>query len=123
VRGMGGGRGGLIGFARDTQPQIPPTTHYGGFKPSLDEVRPQNNRRGGSRLGEAIDMASNSFLTKSNAHKAMVIFTDGEDQESKPVEAAKRAHEAMGVRIFTVGLGDVAQGSRIPVGDEDHKQY
>src|SRR3954464_6677867 len=53
----------------------------------------------------------------------MVIFTDGEDQESKPIEAAKRAHEATGVRIFTVGLGDVAQGSRIPVGGEERKQY
>jgi Ca-activated chloride channel family protein len=74
-------------------------------------------------LGDAIDKAADSFLTKSNAHKAMVIFTDGEDQESKPVEAAKRAHEATGVRIFTVGLGDVAQGSRIPLGDENRQQY
>jgi Ca-activated chloride channel family protein len=53
----------------------------------------------------------------------MVIFTDGEDQESKPVEAAKAAQEATGVRIFTVGLGDVAKGSRIPVGDEGRQHY
>jgi Ca-activated chloride channel family protein len=120
---MAGDRVGLIVFAGDAMQQIPLTTHYDDFKQSLDEVGPQNVRRGGSRLGTAIDMAANSFLTKSNAHKAMVIFTDGEDQESKPVEAAKSAHEATGVRIFTVGLGDVVQGSRIPVGGEDHKQY
>lgn len=120
---MAGDRVGLIVFAGDAKQQIPLTTHYDDFKQSLDEVGPQNVRRGGSRLGEAIDMASNSFLTKSNAHKAMVIFTDGEDQESKPVEAAKRAHEATGVRIFTVGLGDMAQGSRIPVGGDERKQY
>ena len=47
----------------------------------------------------------------------MVIFTDGEDQESKPVEAARLAHEKTGVRIFTVGLGDMAKGSRIPLED------
>jgi len=120
---MAGDRVGLIVFAGDAKQQIPLTTHYDDFKQSLDEVGPQNVRRGGSRLGEAIDMAANSFLTKSNAHKAMVIFTDGEDQESRPIEAAKRAHEGTGVRIFTVGLGDVVQGSRIPVGGEDHKQY
>lgn len=120
---MAGDRVGLVVFAGDARQQIPLTTHYDDFKQSLDEVGPQNIRRGGSRLGDAIDMAAGSFLTKSNAHKAMVIFTDGEDQESKPLEAAKRAHEAAGVRIFTVGLGDIAQGSRIPVGAEDHKKF
>src|SRR3954462_2298413 len=120
---MAGDRVGLILFAGDAKQQIPLTTHYDDFKQSLDEVGRQNVRRGGSRLGEAIDMASNSFLTKSNAHKAMLIFTDGEDQESKPIEAAKRAHDATGVRIFTVGLGDIAQGSRIPIGGEDRKEY
>jgi uncharacterized protein YegL len=119
---MAGDRVGLIVFAGEAKQQIPLTTHYDDFKQSLDEVGPQNVRRGGSRLGDAIDVAANSFLTKSNAHKAMMIFTDGEDQESKPIEAAKRAREATGVRIFTVGLGDVAQGSRIPV-SEDHRQY
>jgi Ca-activated chloride channel homolog len=120
---MAGDRIGLIVFAGDAKQQIPLTTHYDDFKQSLDEVGPQNVRRGGSRLGDAIDLAASSYLNKSNAHKAMVIFTDGEDQESKPLEAAKKAHEANGVRIFTVGLGDIAQGSRIPVGGEDHKRY
>jgi Ca-activated chloride channel family protein len=119
---MTGDRVGLVVFAGDAKQQIPLTTHYDDFKQALDEVGPQNIRRGGSHLGSAIDMAASSFLTKSNAHKAMVIFTDGEDQESKPVEAAKRAHEANGVRIFTVGLGDIVQGSRIPIG-EDHQRY
>ncbi len=119
---MAGDRVGLIVFAGDAKQQIPLTTHYDDFKQSLDDVGPQNVRRGGSRLGDAIETASRSFLTKSNAHKALVIFTDGEDQESKPVDAAKRAYET-GVRVFTVGLGDVAQGSRIPVGGENRKQY
>jgi Mg-chelatase subunit ChlD len=119
---MAGDRVGLIVFAGDARQQIPLTTHYDDFKQALDEVGPQKARRGGSRLGGAIETASHSFLTKSNAHKAMVIFTDGEDQESNPVEAAKVAHEATGVRIFTVGLGDMTHGSRIPVG-ENGKQY
>lgn len=120
---MTGDRVGLVVFAGDAKQQIPLTTHYDDFKQALDEVGPQNVRRGGSRLGDAIETASHSFLSKSNSHKAIVVFTDGEDQESKPLEAAKRAHEATGVRIFAVGLGDIAQGARIPVAADNHKEF
>jgi Ca-activated chloride channel family protein len=120
---MQGDRVGLVVFAGDSKQQIPLTTHYDDFKQALDEVGPQNVRRGGSRLGDAIETASHSFLTKSNAHKAIVIFTDGEDQESKPLEAARRAHESTGLRIFAVGLGDVVQGARIPIAADNHKEY
>src|SRR6185503_10077455 len=120
---MAGNRVGLIVFAGDAKQQIPLTTHYDDFKQMLDEAGPQNVRRGGSRLGDAIDAASHAFLTKSNAHKAMIVFTDGEDQESKPVEAARRAHKETGVRIFTVGLGDMEKGSRIPVRADDRQEF
>ena len=120
---MAGDRVGLLVFAGDTKQQIPLTTHYDDFKQMLDDVGPQNVRRGGSRLGDAITAASQSFLTKSNAHKAMVVFTDGEDQESKPIEAARQAHKDTGVRIFTVGLGDMEKGSRIPVQSRDQRGY
>src|SRR5262245_47710507 len=111
---MAGDRVGLFVFAGDARQQIPLTTHYDDFKQALDDVGPQNVRRGGSRLGDAIHVAAQAFLTKSNAHKAMIVFTDGEDQESDPVGAARRAHKEFGVRIFTVGLGDMEKGSRIP---------
>ena len=120
---MAGDRVGLIVFAGDAKQQIPLTTHYDDFKQWLDEVGPQNVRRGGSRLGDAIDAASHAFLTKSNAHKAMVVFTDGEDQESNPIEAARKAHAETGVRIFTVGLGDMDKGSRIPIESDDKPGY
>jgi Mg-chelatase subunit ChlD len=120
---MAGDRVGLLVFAGDVKQQIPLTTHYDDFKQRLDEVGPHNIRRGGSRLGDAIEAASHAFLTKSNAHKAMVIFTDGEDQESEPVAAAKKAHEETGVRIFTVGLGDIDKGARIPVVSNNQKGY
>ncbi|MCA9235937.1 MAG: VWA domain-containing protein, partial [Planctomycetales bacterium] len=70
-----------------------------------------------------IEVASQSFLTKLNAHKAMVIFTDGEDQQSDPIAVAQQAHRDTGVRIFTVGLGDMDQGARIPLAAERGKTY
>lgn len=120
---MAGDRVGLFVFAGDARQQIPLTTHYDDFKQALDEVGPQNVRRGGSRLGDAIEAASRAFLTKSNAHKAMIIFTDGEDQESEPVAAARRAHKETGVRIFTVGLGDIQTGARIPTHTGNRPDY
>ena len=79
-------------------------------------------RSGGSRLGDAIDAAAaHGFISKTNDHKAIVIFTDGEDQESSPVEIAKQLHDDKGIRIFTVGLGDMDQGARIP--DTESRQH
>jgi len=39
-----------------------------------------------------------------DSDKAMVLVTDGEDEEGDALEAARRAHKN-GMRIFTVGVG------------------
>ncbi|WP_431192169.1 VWA domain-containing protein [Rhodopirellula bahusiensis] len=111
---MPGDRVGLIVFAGETRQTLPLTRHVEDFKQTLDAVGMHSVRRGGSRLGDAIRVASDAFLDKTTDHKAMVILTDGEDQESDPVSEAKRAYEEQGIRIFTIGLGDVSEGSRIP---------
>ena len=112
---MQGDRIGLVVFAGDAKRTIPLTTHYDDFKRTLDEVGPQNITHGGSSLGDAIRVASESFLAKTSDNKAIVLFTDGEDHESKPVTVAKRALSTNGVRVFTVGLGDDSHGARVPV--------
>jgi Ca-activated chloride channel family protein len=120
---MAGDRVGLTLFAGEAQQRIPLTSHYDDFKQALDEVGPQNVARGGSRLGDAITVATQGFLSKTNEHKAILLLTDGEDQESKPVEAARRAHQESGVRIFPVGLGDLEQGARIPIESDGGRGY
>ncbi len=112
---MAGDRVGLVIFAGEVKQSIPITNHYDDFKQRLDEVGPDDIVRGGSDLGDAITVAAEAYLTKTNQHKAMVLLTDGEDMESKPVEAAKKIHQEKGVVIFTIGLGDVSEGSRIPI--------
>ena len=114
IHEMAGDRIGLVVFAGDSIQSVPLTSHYEDFKQTLDAVGPHSVRRGGSRLGDAITAAANGFINKTNNHKAIVIFTDGEDQESQPVEVAKNLSEEQGIRIFTVGLGDMVQGARIP---------
>jgi len=111
---MAGDRVGLVVFAGDTRQSVPITSHYEDFRQTLDAVGPHTVRVGGSRLGDALKAAANGFISKTNNHKAIVVFTDGEDQESKPDEVAKTLHAEQGIRIFTVGLGDMSQGARIP---------
>ena len=115
VNEMTGDRVGLTLFAGEVRRHVPMTNHYRDFKQALDEVGPDNLNRGGSRLGDAIVVASGGFLEQSSQHKTLVLLTDGEDQESEPIEAARAAHQDQGVRIFAIGLGDAKTGSRIPL--------
>src|SRR5690606_1113340 len=52
-------------------------------------------------------------------HKAIVLFTDGENHESDAIEAAEQA-KRLGVRVFTVGVG-TAQGRPVLDIDDDGK--
>ncbi len=93
---MAGDRVGLVTFAGETRQSVPLTSHYEDFKQTLDSVGPHTVRSGGSRLGDAIAAAASGFLSKTNEHKAIVIFTDGEDQESNPVEVAEKLYADQG---------------------------
>ncbi|MCA9134345.1 MAG: VWA domain-containing protein [Planctomycetales bacterium] len=111
---MAGDRVGLLLFAGQTRQAVPLTSHYQEFKQTLEAAGPHSVHSGGSRLGDALTAAAEGFLDKTNDHKVIVLFTDGEDQESQPVDVARALYEQQGIRIFTVGLGDTGQGARIP---------
>ena len=114
LRAMAGDRVGLVVFAGEANQAVPLTNHYHDFQQKLDSVGPESVPVGGSQLGVAIQATAEAFLSKTNDHKTVVLFTDGEDQESQPIELAKKLHEKDGLRIFTVGLGDMTEGARIP---------
>ena len=120
---MAGDRVGLISFAGEARQSVPLTTHYEDFKQTLDAVGPHTVRTGGSRLGDALQAAANGFLSKTNEHKTIVVFTDGEDQESKPLEVARQLYAEQGIRVFTVGLGDMDQGARVPKTEDRGSGY
>ncbi len=123
VSEMSGDRVGLVVFAGDVRRHTPLTSHYDDFKQSLDEVGPHIVDRGGTNLADAIEVATTSFLEKTANHKAIVLFTDGETTVGDPIAAAQAAHEETGVRIFTVGLGDMTQGARIPIQVQRRRGY
>src|SRR5882672_7907471 len=93
----------LIAFAGGAFLQCPLTIDDSAFRQSVDSLDVNVIPQGGTAIAEAIDTAIASFREGDN-HKALVLFTDGEDQDSGAVEAAKRAGEA-GIHIYTIGIG------------------
>ena len=113
-----GDRVGLVSFAGRAALSCPLTPNYGWFRMALDEVSTESAPRGGSNLAEAIRLAARKLGERPGSHKAILLITDGEDQDSDPVFAARYALEDHEVRTFAIGLGDGSIGRRIPVETE-----
>lgn len=121
VNRLEGERVGLIAFAGQAVVKCPLTVDYDAFRRSLDELDPNSAPRGGTAIGDAIRKALEVFQARADRDQAILLITDGDDQESYPREAAAIAAERH-VTIFTVGLGDADHGARIPQG-ADAKSY
>ena len=115
VNRLDGERIGLIAFAGQAVVKCPLTVDYDAFRRSLDELDPASAPRGGTAIGDAIRKALEVFHAKTERDQAILLISDGDDQQSYPLEAAAVAAERH-VTIFTVGLGDATQGARIPQG-------
>jgi len=113
-----GDRVALVAFAGTAVLKCPLTLDYGFFEMILDGLDPSSVSRGGTMIGDAIRRAlDDAYDDQERKYKDIILITDGEDHDSFPVEAAGEAGRR-GVRIIAVGLGDEAQGKRIPVTDE-----
>ena len=117
VNRLEGERVGLFAFAGQAVVKCPLTVDYDAFRRSLDELDPASAPRGGTAIGDAIRKALEVFQTRIDRDQAILLITDGDDQQSYPLEAAAVAGERH-VTIFTVGLGDADHGARIPQGAE-----
>ena len=121
VNRLEGERVGLIAFAGQAVVKCPLTVDYDTFRRSLNELDPDSAPRGGTAIGDAIRKALEVFQARADRDQAILLITDGDDQQSYPLEAAAVAAERH-VTIFTVGLGDADHGARIPQGAES-KSY
>jgi len=119
-----GDRVGLVTFSGESSRTCPLTINYGAFRLALDAVDTRSAPRGGTNIGDAIRVAADSFTDKTKDHKAIVLISDGgETDESYAAEAAQNVFEQKGVRVFTVGFGDMVDGGRIPVVKNGKRVY
>jgi len=115
-----GDRIGLVAFAGTAFVECPLTLDYGAARMFLDQIEPSLIPRPGTAIGEAIRTALRSFSQQERKYKALILVTDGEDHDTKPLEAAKEAAK-QGVRIYTIGVGST-EGEPVPAYDDQGNQ-
>jgi Ca-activated chloride channel family protein len=111
-----GDRVGLTAFAGAAFVQCPLTLDYAALKMFLNVLQPGIIPVPGTDLGTAIETGLSAFDAKTETDKVMLLITDGEDNENRGLEAARKAAD-QGAKIFIFGIGDPS-GGPIPAGND-----
>ena len=105
---------GLVVFAGEAYTQLPITCDYVSAKMFLNTITPALIPTQGTAIGAALETSIRSFGSQeSDAGRAIILITDGENHEDDAIAAAKHARE-LGIRVFVVGIGK-PEGSPIPI--------
>ena len=111
-----GDRFAIVAFAGTPVVAAPLTADTNYLRLVADELSPLAVSRGGTNIGDAIRIATEDVFEDDTAGtRDIILITDGEDQGSLPVEAAKNA-AAQGIRIIAIGIGSEDEGVPIPAG-------
>jgi Ca-activated chloride channel family protein len=105
-------RVGIIAYAGKAFPQLPITTDYAAAKMFLQSMNTDMLSSQGTAINEAIKLAMTYYDDEEQTNRLLIIISDGEDHSNVASDAAEEA-AAEGIRIFTVGVGDV-KGGPIP---------
>ena len=105
---------GLVAFAGDAFLSCPLTIDDTAFQQSVQALDVNSIPQGGTALAAAINTTLEAFKEKGN-HRALVLFTDGEDNDEGALEAAQHAAKE-GLKIFTIGIGST-EGTLITIAD------
>jgi Ca-activated chloride channel family protein len=104
---------GLVVFAGEAFTQLPITCDYVSAKMFLNTITPSLIPTQGTAIGAALERSILSFGSQeSDAGRAIILITDGENHEDDAIAAATKAKE-MGIKVFVVGIGK-PEGSPIP---------
>ena len=107
-------RVGIIAYAAQAVPQLPITTDYGAARMFLQALNTDMLSSQGTAIDAAIDLASTYFDDEEQTNRVVFILSDGEDHsEEGTIDAAQRAN-ALGIKIFTLGVG-TEKGAPIPI--------
>jgi len=117
-----GDRIAIVTFAGNPAVKCPLTQDYAFLRMVLADISTESTSEGGTMIGDAVRKATDEvFDRQSREYKDLILITDGEDHGSFPEQAAGDA-AAEGIRIIAIGLGDEAEGSRIPITGEDGRR-
>ena len=112
VNNLASDRIGIIAYAGKAFPQLPITTDYASAKMFLQNMNTDMLSSQGTAINEAINLARTYFDDEEQTNRVLIIISDGEDHSEEAAAVAEEAHNE-GIRIFTIGVGDV-KGGPIP---------
>ncbi|WP_299550734.1 VWA domain-containing protein [Seonamhaeicola sp.] len=113
INNLASDRVGIIAYAGKAFPQLPITTDYASAKMFLQGMNTDMLSSQGTAISEAIKLATTYFDDEEQTNRVLIIISDGEDHSEEAAAIAEEASEA-GIRIFTIGVGDV-KGGPIPI--------
>ena len=120
IDNLRGDRVALVVFSGKSYVQCPLTTDYGAAKTLLEFVDAGIVPVPGTNIGRAVQESLDLITRGSEAggeSRVILLFTDGENLEGDPADAAKKA-AGRGIRIFAMGIG-TPDGDLIPIRDEN----
>ena len=113
INNLASDRIGIIAYAGKAFPQLPITTDYSAAKMFLNQMNTDMLSSQGTAINEAIELAKTYFNDEEQTNRVLIIISDGEDHSDLASNVAEEASNE-GIRIFTIGVGDV-KGGRIPI--------
>jgi Ca-activated chloride channel family protein len=112
INNLASDRVGIIAYAGKAFPQLPITTDYASAKMFLQSMNTDMLSSQGTAINEAIKLAKTYFDDEEQTNRVLIIISDGEDHSEQAANVAAEASEE-GIRIFTIGVGDI-KGGPIP---------
>jgi Ca-activated chloride channel family protein len=111
---------GIIVFAGRAYLQMPVTVDYSAAKMYLKTISTDMVPTQGTAIAQAVDLAMESFDKNAKTSKALIIISDGEDNEEGANEAVEEAVKK-GIKVYAIAVGS-DKGGPIPLGNGDFKR-
>ena len=110
VHRSGNNRLGLVVFAGDTFVHTPMTTHHGAVLSLIEDITVElmsPSKSGGTAIGDALLVAADQLdsVRVEGRDQALVLITDGENNEGSDPLLAARYVRHLGIRCALIGVG------------------
>jgi Ca-activated chloride channel family protein len=115
ILGRRNDRIGLVAFAGEALTQVPLTVDYPVLLAAVDNLQ-AGQLEDGTAIGTAIATAANRLRDAPGKSKVLILLTDGvNNRGSIDPRTAAQAAAAVGVKIYTIGVGSEGMAP-VPVG-------
>jgi Ca-activated chloride channel homolog len=106
---------GIVAFSGEALTQVPLTTDYPVVTAAINNLQP-GQLEDGTAIGTAIATAANRLKDAPGQSRVLVLLTDGvNNRGSIDPRTAARAAAAVGIRVYSIGVGTEGMAP-VPVG-------